>query len=1333
MRIVKKLFLHGSFFQKALYVSVGIGLSGVLALPASGQADTKTLFFISNTHLDTQWNWDVKTTINEYVKNTMRQNFSLMDKYANFNLNYEGAIKYQWMKEYYPDDYARLKQYIAAGKWHVSGCGVDACDVMVSSAESIMRNWLYGHVFYEQEFGVRGGYDIMLPDCFGFPYSLPSLARHCGMKGFHTAKLSWGSAQYGQLAPWGVWQGVDGSQIYAIYKPHAYDSHEDYNKDMSSDTDMENTIADNYSKYGLAAEVRYVGPRSDHGGGLKDEAGSTGENTPYWLDYSVQGAGPVKVEMSTPDDIFDYMDLYRNDKYQIYDGELPMRVHGVGAYTSQSVFKLYNRKNELLADAAEKASSMAYWLAAGSYPTEELREAWTRNIWQAHHDGITGTSIPKANFYSKNEYVIANKMFANAFRTAVGATARLLDTQVTGVPVVVYNPLSQYRTDVVEAEIEVASEPAGVRVYNKDGEEVLSQVNAYDASTGRVSIIFAATVPSLGYAVYDVQFGEPSTLTSSVQIDAATLKLENANYSITINEQGDMSGLTHKADNKKILGSMQWQLLEDNSTTWPAWEITWESDNGTPFAIVDEEVEVSVEENGPLRKGFRISRSKNGSRYVHHVRMNALNDRVECVNEVDWQTRNTMLKVLFPLFRLSASKVTYDLSLGTLQRGVSTSSLYEMQGHQWADLTSNTGSYGVSVLNDCKYGWDMPEDGNLRLTLIHTPFTDGNYSYQAMQDLGVNKFTYALYPHKGTWNQNTQIQAAELNQPLVAFTAPKHDGGLGRAFPFVELNTDKVAIKALKKAEMGDELIVRVYEWTGESQQDVKLTFPAEITSAREVNGLEEPLGEVAYTGRELSFSIGRYQPRTFAVRLAALAEAPSATLDTPVELDYNADIMSYNTNRGDATSSIAYAYPAELISDVLTADGVTFAMGDRTDGKNNALRCGGQTLKLDRQDGQDKLYVLAVCTDKNGAVAGFKAGAADYAYTIPYYGGNIGQIESQFTNETVYRKDDVALTATHCHQVASAADVTYEFLYIYKYMIPLADGVDEVILPDDGSLYVLAATLSDNEADDVKALTAVNTYLDYTELGGDTDGCGKYLVPTKITASCYANSSEKGDFAADNNAATKWCAKDTQSKTPWLEYDYPEPVEVCKWMVLNAGCEQTGYISKAFKLQYYDNGSWKDADEVSDNTENKVVRGMSEPIKASRFRLQMVQGEQNGYTTRIYEFALYGKNDNTTGIGSTETVDGNYPIRLMGNYPNPFRESTTVQCELPDGMQKVYVEVFDLMGKKVSDRPFQTKGQGLCSFTWTPDIPAGLYLYRVSSRKEGRILYSNTKRLVIQ
>lgn len=1204
-------------------------------LPCFGQADTKTLFFISNTHLDTQWNWDVKTTINEYVKNTLNQNMTLMDKYPEFRLNYEGAIKYMWMKEYYPQEYAQLQRYIDRGQWHVSGMSVDANDVMVSSAESILHSMLYGNQFFKQEFGVRGGYDIMLPDCFGFSYALPSLARHAGIKGFHTAKLGWGAASYDRLAPFGVWQGVDGSQIYAIYKPGAYDSHEDYNKDLTSDAGILSAINSNYSKYGVAAEVRYVGPRSDHGGGLRDEAGTNGENTPYWLNYNVQKKdGKIKVVMASPDEVFDYLDKYRNDKYQVWNDELPMRSHGVGAYTSRAELKLWNRKSELLADAAEKASSLACWLGVNDYPGNQLRDAWVRMLWQQHHDGITGTSIPRAYEYSENEYYLANKEFGKALSTAVGATVQYMNTQTEGTPVVVYNPLSHQRTDVVEGAIQLGYDPQGIRVFDKDGQEALSQINEYDEATGEVKFIFAATVPSLGYAVYDVRFGETSTMTSDLTVDGENWQMNNGKYSFKLSKNGDLSQLKDIVNGRNLMSTTSLQLIYDHQDTWPAWEISYTDVCRTPSGTINSNVDVTLVENGPLRKSFRVKRDREGTTVVQYVRMSALSDRIDLVSEVDWQSKERMLKANFP-FSFTNTRTTYDLSLGTIERGVRTSDHYEMQGHQWADHSAQDGSYGVSILNDSKYGWDQPSGASLRLTLLHTP-SCGQYQHHGEQDLGANNFTYSIFPHQGSWSEQTQMEAAHLNQPLVGFVCKKHDGALGKEVAFVSQNTDAISIKALKKAEDTDELIVRVYEWTGKDQQDVQLTFPADVVSVREVNALEDDVdGDgVSIEGRTISFPIGHYQPKSFAVRLAKPGIVTVTDNSTAVDIPYNVDMMSNDGNRGNASPIFTYAYPAEQINDEMDVDGVTFRMGSRADDKDNALRItSSEKLTFQRQAGQDKLYLLMASGTLTGTAVTVTAGGETYEYEVPYLSGYAGQAASSFNLGACYRMDNIAFTATHAHGVAAKSNETARCLYMYKYAVPLPEGVSEVTITSaDRKLLLFAASLSDNQKDDITALSPLATIIDYKELG-DESGCGERLVPSTVKYSHQNGVNEGAAKANDQDITTKWCVTGSQSKTPYLEYDFKEEVEICQWMVLNAGIENSDYITRSYKLQYYTaDGRWEDVDVVEDNTANKTQRGV-EPFRTTKVRLQIQQGEQTGATTRIYEFAVYGLTAEQTAI----------------------------------------------------------------------------------------------------
>ncbi|MCM1449120.1 MAG: discoidin domain-containing protein [Clostridiales bacterium] len=1317
--------------MKKLNRRISLALVLMTCIAASGQADEKTLLFIPDSHLDTQWNWDVVTTIDEYLKNTLNENIALLDKYPNFRFNFEGAIRYKWMKEYYPSQYARLQAYIDSGRWNVSGCSVDANDVMVSSAESIMRNWLYGSVFFKNEFGVRGGHDIMLPDCFGFSYALPSLAAHCGMTGFHSQKLSWGSAIYDRLPPFGIWQGVDGSQIYAVYKPHAYDAHEEYNKDMANDAGMERIISDNLSKYGCPAEVRYVGPRSDHGGGLHDRANSDGENTPYWLNYSVASRGPVKVKLSTPDEVFEFLAKHRNDKYMVHDDELPMRIHGVGSYTSQAVLKRWNRRNELLADAAEKASVAARWLGVADYPAEELRTAWMNNLWQAHHDGITGTSIPKAYIWSQNEYALANKTFGDAFVNAAGAMIAALDTRVEGIPIVLYNPLSFVRTDVAEAQIECASRPDDVKVVGPDGQEVLTQVAGYDAASGIATIAFAATVPSLGYAVYDVRPGEKCTLTSNLTLDKEARQIVNGNYRYSIDKKGDCN--IYDLVNKRLLmGYPSMVMLDDTSNSWPAWEITYSTVTGTPVATVDENVDIQVAEDGPLRKSFRVTRSKNGSSFIHYIMVNALNDRVDMVNEVDWNTRNTLLKLNLSL-RSGVSEATYDLSLGTIKRGVRTSDLYEVQGHQWADMATSYGD-GVSVINDCKYGWDMPQAGTLRLSLIHTPRAT-NYSHQQLQDLGDHHFTVAFFPHRGQWGAATQQQAAMVNQPLMAFVAPKHEGTMGKSFSFASLNTDEVAVKALKKAELSDEYIVRVYELTGKDHNDVRVEFPAAITSVREVNGLEEELPEassVVTDGSTMAFAIGRYQPKTFAVTLASPAGQVETSLpsSTPVALDYDTDMMSGHDAIKDVTTGIAKAFPAELLSDQLMVGDISFNIGSRAKGARNALSCHGQTITLDRSEGS-KLYILALSTEKEGSEAPFKLGDETVDLKVPYYGGFVGQAKTAFNFGAEYRRDEVAFTATHCHDVAKGADVTFSYIYIYVYCLTLPEGVDEITLPDSKGLYLIAATLSDNDHDDVRVASDVYTYPQAEYFSNKVDFTTGRLIPDNISANAYTNSNEKPALANDGEIGTKWCSTAANS---WIEYSFRNEVVVNRWAMLNAAIESTDMITRDFNVQYYDNGSWKNISTVTANSDNYLSVTVN-PVTARRFRLQVKAGEQNGgNTARIYEFALFGHAKDEAGVDNVYMAVTDHAIQLHGITPNPSNGAGSVSYSVPAGSTHLALEIYDMSGRQLQRVALPDNGGNGGDYTQSISLTPGkgLYLYRITGARAGSVIQSATKRLLI-
>ena len=208
---------------------------------------------------------------------------------------------------------------------------------------------------------------------------------------------------------------------------------------------------------------------------------------------------------------------------------------------------------------------------------------------------------------------------------------------------------------------------------------------------------------------------------------------------------------------------------------------------------------------------------------------------------IDWRSTNCNLKACFPL-TASNAKATYNWDVGTIQRPTETPRQFEVASHQWIDLTDQSGSYGATVLTDCKNGSDKPDDHTVRLTLIRTPGTRGRLSRPGgRRTSDIMSWSSAWPGHAGDWRQGqTDWQGQRLNQPLLAFASAKHAGALGKSFSLVNLSTSRVRVLALKKAEESDEFIIRLVELDGKANAGVEIGFAAPVAAAREVNGQEQ-------------------------------------------------------------------------------------------------------------------------------------------------------------------------------------------------------------------------------------------------------------------------------------------------------------------------------------------------------------------------------------------------------------------------------------------------------------------------------------------------------------
>jgi alpha-mannosidase len=230
-------------------VAMFLFLISFFSLCANAQTSEKpdltkepTLYVVGYAHLDTEWRWEYPQVINEYLRNTMQDNFKLIEKYPHYVFNFSGANRYRLMKEYYPADFEKLTRYVKEGRWFPAGSSMEEGDVNTPSAETIIRQVLYGNDWFRKEFG-KASAEYMLPDCFGFPASLPAILAHSGVKGFSTQKLVWGSSAPGggpesrektpEGTPFnvGVWVGPDGETVLAGLNPGSYDG--DVESDLS--------------------------------------------------------------------------------------------------------------------------------------------------------------------------------------------------------------------------------------------------------------------------------------------------------------------------------------------------------------------------------------------------------------------------------------------------------------------------------------------------------------------------------------------------------------------------------------------------------------------------------------------------------------------------------------------------------------------------------------------------------------------------------------------------------------------------------------------------------------------------------------------------------------------------------------------------------------------------------------------------------------------------------------------------------------------------------------------------------------------------------------------
>lgn len=1002
------------------------------------------IFTIAATQLDTVWNWDFEYTITNKLEEILSGNFSLFEEFPDYKFNFEGAFRYELIEQYYPDEFELVKQYVELGKWNICGSSYESLNTNIVSPETMFRNVLHGNNYFLEKFNKTSN-DIFLPTGNGFSWALPTIANHCKLKGFSTGKLTY-DGSYKIPFDIGIWKGVDGSPIYASLDSQFCNEElkkirknlvlQDKLKKNINDSDIDITMTYSDCSEITATTIRAEMNENDN----KDEE--------------------IQIVPTSTTEFFDELDSTEPMKLvslPFWNNELPVANHGVGSYTSRAYSKRIHRKNEELADMAERASVIAMNVTNTPYPQNELNTAWKRVLAHASSNDISGTAVERAYVRSWNDSIMSANQFSSIYESASAQIIKNLDTSWTrGLAVVVGNSVEYQRTSVVDLTIPNAGFKY-VRVLNHKGNEVAAQVNYIDESIMKVSIL--ATVASLGYSVYDLFYtNEPCQIDTGLSVGINLL--QNNRFIVQIDKKGDICSII---DN--TVTSSKGELLKSpirfeinkywGSKEAPAWCLNYDETKSYPWDFAMNGV-CTIEESGPVRCTLKVVQKAGNSTFTYYVSLAAQCPWISVYNEIEWQELERTLHNGFSL-EVENCYATYDLGLGCIERNVASKKLYNVPAQKWADISDYERKIGVSIFSDSKVGWNMKNESTLRMTVLHSPKTAYRQdSMHNMLDFGLNRYGYAIYPHGGECGISTQINAKFYTQPLAAFITKNHFGVLGPVYQFGSTSNENVLIRAIKKAEKSDEIIVRVNEGANKEAKNVQLFLGLGIASAREVYATEEYKGEARVYKSKLVFDLNPYEVKTFALKLHPCSAA-STKKAKPVSLPYNAKFTTEIHNKEKATiPTVDVSIPNQIFPESIKCAGIDFNFAD-INAEFDGLICDGQEIAVD----QDRVFFIAA------SLYGDKV----YDFTVD---GITCPVKVQSIKEKVgtwdlynlaqaanIKTDTLAWVCTHTNGLytTNVADELYFFMYEFN-----LNGTRSITLPKDNGLVILAASSIDDQ-----------------------------------------------------------------------------------------------------------------------------------------------------------------------------------------------------------------------------------------------------------------------------
>ena len=821
-------------FSKAFNESVekAIAYIGENLYDKMGGYDDVIATCIGHTHIDVAWWWTVAQT-REKVVRSFATVLKLMEEYPNYKFMSSQPVLYYFLKQRYPELMDKIKEKVKEGRWEPEGGMWLEADCNLTSGESLVRQFIHGKKFFKEEFGVDNRI-LWLPDVFGYSGALPQIMKKSGVDYFMTTKLAWNQINKIPNDTF-MWRGIDGSEVLThlittlgIGQNPKESFFTTYNGMLHPDAIMGGW--ERYQNKEINNDILICYGYGDGGGGPTRQMLEVSKR----MEKGLKGMPKVRQEGG----LTYFTDLEKkvkdNRRLETWEGEFYFEYHR-GTYTSMARNKRGNRKSELMLQELELLGVLAK-----DYPAEAVERLWRDIILlNQFHDILPGSSIAEVYDVTKLEY----EQLADEAGALI--RARLAALAGKGEAVTVFNTLGFDRCDAVNL-----GDVKATGLKDADG-------NVYPVQqTADGAVAYLKNLPSKGYKSFTTCDAE--VVSPFVRSD--DYHLETPFYSLTLDENGHFTSIFDKENDREVLkpgkrGNML-RLYEDKPIYYDNWDIdmfytekSWEVNDLVSMKWVD----------GPVRTTLELQWNCSQSVITQKIHFYADTRRIDFETTADWKEHQHLLKAEFPV-DIHSDEATFEVQFGNVTRKVHTNTSWEKArfescAQKWMDFSE--GNYGVSLLNDCKYGHSV-NDGTIGLTLIKCGVEPNPNA-----DVEIHNFLYSLYPHCGTWKQaDTVKEAYNINQPAYVVAG----GEEGKAYSFASVNKDNVILETVKQAENGEGTVLRFYECQN-ARTKATVTVPAEFTKAYSTNLLEQVEEELAVVDGKVTFTIKPYEIYTILLK----------------------------------------------------------------------------------------------------------------------------------------------------------------------------------------------------------------------------------------------------------------------------------------------------------------------------------------------------------------------------------------------------------------------------------------------------------------------------------